>query len=59
MDYALEFGGFSLAFLALLGGAAAGAGGAPVGVGAVRVLLWGFLAMAVTAGIGSLFGTRI
>ena len=52
-------GGVSLAFLALLGGAAAGVGGAPVAVGAVRVLLWGFLAMGLTAGIGSVFGTRI
>jgi vacuolar iron transporter family protein len=50
-------GGVSLAFLALLGGLAARVGGARVFVGAVRVLLWGALAMGLTAGIGSLFGS--
>ena len=49
--------GTSLVFLALLGGLAAGAGGAPVTVGAMRVTLWGTLAMGVTAGVGALFGT--
>jgi VIT1/CCC1 family predicted Fe2+/Mn2+ transporter len=47
--------GTSLLFLALLGGLAAGAGGAGVMVGAMRVTFWGALAMALTAGIGSLF----
>ena len=49
--------GTSLAFLALLGGLAASAGGAGVKVGAMRVTFWGALAMAVTAGVGALFGT--
>jgi vacuolar iron transporter family protein len=49
--------GTSLVFLALLGGLAARAGGAGVASGALRVTFWGALAMAVTAGIGSLFGT--
>jgi vacuolar iron transporter family protein len=49
--------GTSLVFLALLGGVAARAGGAGVTVGAIRVTFWGALAMAVTAGIGALFGT--
>ena len=49
--------GSSLIFLALLGGLAARAGGANVLVGALRVTFWGALAMAVTAGVGSLFGT--
>ena len=48
--------GLSLAFLALLGAVAARVGGAPVGVGAWRVTFWGALAMAITAGAGSLFG---
>jgi VIT1/CCC1 family predicted Fe2+/Mn2+ transporter len=48
--------GTSLAFLALLGGVAARAGGASQVVGAVRVLFWGALAMALTAGVGALFG---
>ncbi len=46
----------SLAFLALLGGMAARAGGADIKAGAIRVTFWGALAMAVTAGVGALFG---
>ena len=46
----------SLFFLALLGSLAARAGGAPIWVGAVRVTFWGALAMALTAGVGRLFG---
>jgi len=46
----------SLFFLALLGGLAARAGGAPISVGAFRVTFWGALAMALTAGVGRLFG---
>lgn len=46
----------SLVFLALLGGVAARAGGAPMTRGAVRVTFWGALAMALTAGVGHLFG---
>ena len=46
----------SLAFLALLGGLAAGAGGAAITIGAVRVTFWGALAMAVTAGVGRMVG---
>jgi vacuolar iron transporter family protein len=49
--------GTSLVFLALLGGLAARAGGAGVTAGAIRVTFWGALAMAVTAGVGALFGT--
>lgn len=46
----------SLLFLALLGGLAARAGGAPMMIGAARVTFWGAIAMAVTASIGRLFG---
>ena len=49
-------GGLSLAFLPVLGGLAARAGGASVIVGAVRVLFWGALAMGLTAEAGALFG---
>jgi vacuolar iron transporter family protein len=49
--------GTSLVFLALMGGVAARTGGASVSVGATRVAFWGALAMAVTAGIGALFGS--
>jgi VIT1/CCC1 family predicted Fe2+/Mn2+ transporter len=46
----------SLLFLALLGSLAARAGGASVMTSAIRVTFWGALAMALTAGVGSLFG---
>ena len=46
----------SLAFLAILGGLAARAGGASVRVGAIRVTFWSSLAMLVTAAVGRLFG---
>ncbi len=48
--------GSSLLFLALLGSLAAKTGGAPVLVAALRVTFWGALAMALTAGVGALFG---
>jgi len=51
--------GTSLFFLALLGALAARAGGAPILIGTVRVTFWGALAMAITAGIGALFGTVV
>ena len=46
----------SLGFLALLGAIAARAGGASPLTGAWRVGFWGALAMAITAGVGSLVG---
>jgi len=49
--------GSSLLFLAFLGGLAARVGGAGVVTGATRVTFWGALAMAITAGVGALFGT--
>jgi VIT1/CCC1 family predicted Fe2+/Mn2+ transporter len=49
----------SLGFLALLGAVGAKAGGADVLRATVRVTFWGVLAMALTAGIGSLFGTVV
>jgi VIT1/CCC1 family predicted Fe2+/Mn2+ transporter len=51
--------GASLMFLALLGALAAGAGGAGVLVGAIRVTFWGALAMGLTAGVGALFGAVV
>lgn len=48
--------GSSLVFLAIMGGVAARTGGARVAVGAGRVTLWGALAMAATAVVGTLFG---
>jgi VIT1/CCC1 family predicted Fe2+/Mn2+ transporter len=51
--------GTSLVFLALLGGLAARAGGARATVGALRVTFWGALAMALTYGVGALFGAVV
>jgi VIT1/CCC1 family predicted Fe2+/Mn2+ transporter len=51
--------GSALIGLALLGGLGAQAGGAGVGKAVMRVTFWGALAMAVTAGIGHLFGTVV
>lgn len=49
----------SLIFLALLGGMASRVGGASIVRGATRVTFWGALAMALTMGIGSIFGAVI
>ncbi len=46
----------SLLFLVVLGGLAAYTGGAGIGKGIVRVVFWGALAMAITSGVGKLFG---
>lgn len=51
--------GTALFFLALLGAVAARAGGAGVLIGAWRVTFWGALAMAITAGVGALFGAVV
>lgn len=47
----------SLLFLALLGAVGAKAGGAGLLKATVRVTFWGAVAMAVTAGIGAMFGS--
>lgn len=49
----------TLISLALLGALGAKAGGSPMLKGVLRVTLWGAVAMAATAAIGSLFGTPI
>lgn len=53
---ALWVAGSALLGLALLGALGARAGGAPIGRSAGRVVFWGALAMAITAGVGRLFG---
>jgi len=45
--------------LAVLGGLGASAGGAGVARGAARVTLWGALAMAATAAVGTIFGVTV
>jgi VIT1/CCC1 family predicted Fe2+/Mn2+ transporter len=49
----------SLAFLAVLGAVGARAGDAPIGKAVIRVTFWGAVAMAITAGIGRLFGAVV
>lgn len=49
----------SLLCLIALGAIAARIGGAPMWVGAARVALWGAVAMAVTDGVGRLFGIAV
>ncbi len=49
----------SLAFLGLLGAIGAKAGGANILKATIRVMFWGALAMALTAGIGLIFGTVV
>jgi VIT1/CCC1 family predicted Fe2+/Mn2+ transporter len=51
--------GMSLVFLAALGIVAARVGGAGVLTSAWRVTFWGALAMAITAGVGALFGAAV
>jgi VIT1/CCC1 family predicted Fe2+/Mn2+ transporter len=51
--------GSSMIFLVLLGALSAYAGGAPMLRSITRVTFWGALAMALTAGVGALFGTPL
>ena len=51
--------GTAVVCLAALGGLAARTGGAPLLAGIFRVVFWGALAMALTAGVGALFGTVV
>ena len=49
----------TLGGLALLGGLGASAGGAGIVRGAARVTVWGALAMAATAAVGTIFGVTV
>ena len=49
----------ALVVLAVLGSAGARTGGAKLLPATIRVVFWGALAMAVTAGVGRLFGTAV
>jgi VIT1/CCC1 family predicted Fe2+/Mn2+ transporter len=49
----------SILFLAGLGGLSAYVGGAPIFKAIVRVTFWGALALAITAGVGALFGVSV
>ena len=56
---AIAIAATSLVFLTALGALSARVGGAPVAKAAARVALWGALAMALTAGVGKLFGAIV
>lgn len=49
----------TVAALAVLGALGARAGGAPMGRAVARVVFWGLLAIALTAGVGKLFGIAV
>jgi VIT1/CCC1 family predicted Fe2+/Mn2+ transporter len=49
----------SLLFLGGLGAIGAWTGGAPMGRAALRVTVWGAVAMVLTAAIGKAFGTVV
>jgi VIT1/CCC1 family predicted Fe2+/Mn2+ transporter len=49
----------SLVALTLLGAAGAQAGNANIARSVIRVVFWGAFALAVTAGVGALFGTIV
>jgi VIT1/CCC1 family predicted Fe2+/Mn2+ transporter len=49
----------SILFLAALGALGARAGGAAMGKPVLRVVFWGALAMALTAGIGRVVGMAV
>jgi VIT1/CCC1 family predicted Fe2+/Mn2+ transporter len=51
--------GVTLVALAALGALGAQAGGAPKGRATLRVLFWGAAAMAITAGVGRVFGVSV
>ncbi len=51
--------GFALLFLVVLGAIAARAGGSSVKKAILRIVIWGTIAMAMSAAIGYLFGTEV
>lgn len=55
----LVVGGASIVCLAALGAIGAKTGGANILKGTIRVTFWGAVAMAITAGIGGIFGTHV
>ncbi|MGR8979467.1 MAG: VIT1/CCC1 transporter family protein [Gammaproteobacteria bacterium] len=58
-DLVLTVSGASLIFLAILGMIAAHTGGSGLIKGAIRVTLWGALAMGLTAAVGLFFGKPV
>jgi VIT1/CCC1 family predicted Fe2+/Mn2+ transporter len=57
MEYSLY--GFSIFFLAVLGGLAARTGGSSISKAVIRISFWGTVAMGLTALVGYLFNVRV
>ena len=51
--------GFTILALVLLGATAARTGGSHIGKAILRITIWGSIAMALSAGVGSLFGVSV
>ena len=51
--------GFTILALVLLGATAARTGGSPIWKAITRITIWGTIAMALSAGVGSLFGVNV
>jgi VIT1/CCC1 family predicted Fe2+/Mn2+ transporter len=51
--------GFTILALVLLGATAARTGGSPIWKAVMRITIWGTIAMALSAGVGSLFGVSV
>jgi VIT1/CCC1 family predicted Fe2+/Mn2+ transporter len=51
--------GVTVLTLAALGALGAKAGGAPILPATIRVVVWGVFAMAITAGVGAVFGVSV
>lgn len=57
MEYFLY--GFTILFLAFLGTVSARTGGAPIGKAIIRIVIWGTIAMGLSAFVGYLFGVNV
>jgi VIT1/CCC1 family predicted Fe2+/Mn2+ transporter len=51
--------GFTILALVLLGATAARTGGSRIGKAILRITIWGTIAMALSAGVGALFGVNV
>jgi vacuolar iron transporter family protein len=57
MEYFLY--GFTIIFLIILGGVSAKTGGSSIKKGIIRVVIWGTIAMVLSAVVGYLFGVKV
>ncbi len=57
MEYTLY--GFTILSLVVLGAVSAKAGGSPIGKAVLRIVIWGTIAMGLSALVGNLFGVKV